>query len=63
MTPISVHTHGDLMYPTPMSALIVVNGNPAISTGLSVAAPKNVLLPTFALPTNPTIFAKRAPLD
>ena len=57
VTPSSVHTHGFLMYATPMSALMVVNGKAAISTGLRVAAAKNVLFPTFAFPTSPTILA------
>jgi len=58
-TPISLQTQFTLTNATPIFGLIVVNGKLAIGIDESVAALKNVDLPTFALPNKPIINSKR----
>jgi hypothetical protein len=58
-TPNSLQTQFTLTNATPILGLIVVNGKLAIGIDESVAALKNVDLPTFALPNKPIINSKR----
>jgi len=58
-TPNSLQTQVTLTNATPIFGLIVVNGKLAIGIDESVAALKNVDLPTFALPNKPIINFKR----
>jgi hypothetical protein len=57
-TPNSLQTQFTLTNATPIFGLIVVNGKLAIGIDESVAALKNVDLPTFALPNKPIINSK-----
>jgi hypothetical protein len=58
-TPNSLQTQFTLTNATPIFGLIVVNGKLAMGIDESVAALKNVDLPTFALPNKPIINSKR----
>ena len=58
-TPNSLQTQVTLTNAMPIFGLIVVNGKLAIGIDESVAALKNVDLPTFALPNKPIINFRR----